>query len=101
MCACSPEGQKYPGLHQKRSNQQSKGGDHPTLFCPCEASSGEMHSGLGPPAQERLGAAGEGPERAMKVIRRLEHVSYKERLRELDLFCLEKGRFYGDVITAL
>ena len=26
MCACSLEGQLYPGLHQERSGQQGEGG---------------------------------------------------------------------------
>jgi len=62
MCARSPEGQPYPGLHQKQRGQQVEGGDSAPLLCSGDTPSGVLCPVLGPSAQERPGAVGVGPE---------------------------------------
>jgi len=68
MCARSPEGQPYPGLHPKQRGQQVEGGDSAPLLCFGESPPGVLHPALEPSAQEGHGCVGAGPEEATKVI---------------------------------
>uniref|UniRef100_A0A8B9GH42 Oxysterol-binding protein n=1 Tax=Amazona collaria TaxID=241587 RepID=A0A8B9GH42_9PSIT len=45
VCACSPEGQPYPGLHQKECDQQVEGGAPAPLLCSRETSLGVLRHG--------------------------------------------------------
>ncbi|KAF4790698.1 hypothetical protein TURU_138481 [Turdus rufiventris] len=53
---------------------------------------------LNSPVQDRHEAPGAGPD-AIEMSKELEHVSYKERLRELGLFNLKKRQLRGDLIS--
>lgn len=44
----------------------------------------------GAPTSERYEVVGLGPEKAMKMLRGLEHLSHSEILRDLGLFSLKK-----------
>ena len=68
VCACSPERQLCPGLHQKQRGQQVERGDFALVrFCSGEKTPpGVLSPALEPLAQERHGCVGAGPEESHK-----------------------------------
>jgi len=88
------EGQQHPGLHQRALASRVREASLP--LCPCKAPPGVLCPGLGPQAQ-RCEAFGAAPE---EMIKGLQHLSYKKRLRELGLFSLQNGRLWGNLIVA-
>ena len=93
----SQEGEQYPGLYQKRGGQQGERGDYTPLLC-----SHEVYRILYPgleSSRKNMKLLKQAQRRAMRMIRGLEHLSYKERLKQTELFCLEKRRLWRDLIA--
>jgi len=86
VCPCSPESQLCPGLRQKMRNQQVEGGNPVPLLCAGETLPGELCPDLECPQFRRdVNLLDCVQRRATKMDQGMEHLSYKDRLKELEL----------------
>ena len=91
VCPGGQEHQWQPGLYQK-SCQQDQRGDHPPVLSPGEAIPQVLRSVLGPSLQGRQQGPGVFPEKGSGAVRGLEHKSYGEQLKKLELFSLGEAQ---------
>ncbi|KAJ7417641.1 rna-directed dna polymerase from mobile element jockey-like [Pitangus sulphuratus] len=101
VCAYSPKSQLHFGLHQKKCDQQVKGGDPAPLVCSALVRTHPEHyiQLWCPQHRKDMDLLEQSRRWATKMIRELEHLIYEDKLRELELFSLENRRLWRHLMA--
>lgn len=90
------------GLHQKQHGHQTEGGDSLLLLCYCGTPPGGYIQLWDPQHKNNMELLKQVHRRATKLIRDWDTFPVcEDRLRKLELFCLEKRRLCGDLIATI
>lgn len=83
MTACNPEVPQYPGFHQKRGDQQRKGGDDPPLSALVNPQLENCIQPCGSQKRKVVEPLVMVQKRARKMIKELKHLIYENKVKEL------------------